>query len=498
MIQYFPIVTGSLTVLGNINVSGSITTSGSITISGSITSASFASTASFVANAESASNAVSAATASFANAFTVAGNLTAQTLVVQTITSSVVYSSGSNVFGNNIANTQVLTGSVNITGSLAVITNGTEFQVTSTGVNFGNIIGDTHNITGSLRVSGSTTTFTNTETTFNFNPQTSLLSGYNYLNFGGGSIMYRNATDLYFGSNAKYGSAGTVVANYTSANGMGLLTMDGGALRWQANNTSVTAGTAYGVPIRFAINGDGNVGIGTAGPVSTNLTGSLTIIKSYSGDTPTSTTAQNYYNNQSNLYLFGRNAGLTMVGNTNEECIIAFASPSSDYLGAIRYETQSTSAGGAMKFQTGGANERMRITAGGEVVIGTTTSFNNEKLRVAGTISSGVPAMSITSAVDTLNVSSGTTTTVWTCPDYPRVMYFMVFTRVNSGANVDYSAYAVVASSNIAGAKFLTNVGSAYLNLSISGRDIRVTQTSGATIGIHTSVIQIFSNAGTI
>jgi hypothetical protein len=310
--------------------------------------------------------------------------------------------------------------------------------------------------------------------------------------------MYRNATDLYFGSNAKYGSAGTVVANYTSANGMGLLTMDGGALRWQANNTSVTAGTAYGVPIRFAINGDGNVGIGTAGPVSTNLTGSLTIVKSYSGDTPTSTTAQNYYNNQSNLYLFGRNAGLTMVGNTNEECIIAFASPSSDYLGAIRYETQSTSAGGAMKFQTGGANERMRITAGGEVVIGTTTSFNNEKLRVAGTISSGVPAMSITSAVDTLNVLSGTTTTVWTCPDYPRVMYFMVFTRVNSGANVDYSAYAVVASSNIAGAKFLTNVGSAYLNLSISGRDIRVTQTSGATIGIHTSVIQIFSNAGTI
>jgi hypothetical protein len=37
--------------------------------------------------------------------------------VVQTVTSSVVYSSGSNVFGNNIANTQTFTGSVNITGS---------------------------------------------------------------------------------------------------------------------------------------------------------------------------------------------------------------------------------------------------------------------------------------------------------------------------------------------------------------------------------------------
>jgi hypothetical protein len=118
-------------------------------------------------------------------------------------------------------------------------------------------------MSGSLIVTGSAT-FSNTETTINFNPQTSLLSGYNYLNFGGGSIMYRNTTDVYIGSNAKYGSAGTVVANYTSANGMGLLTMDGGMLRWQANSTSVTAGTAYSVPIRFTINGDGNVGIGAS------------------------------------------------------------------------------------------------------------------------------------------------------------------------------------------------------------------------------------------
>jgi hypothetical protein len=181
MIQYFPVVTGSLTVLGNINVSGSITTSGSITISGSITSASFASTASywsgsitnassasfastasFVANAESASyvltaqtasfvenaqtasyvlnavsssfastasfvalaqsasNAVSAVTASFANNLTVAGTLTAQTLVVQTITSSVDFVTGSTRFGSTGSNTHVFTGSVLMTGSLAV------------------------------------------------------------------------------------------------------------------------------------------------------------------------------------------------------------------------------------------------------------------------------------------------------------------------------------------------------------------------------------------
>ena len=47
----------------------------------------------------------------------VTGSITAATLVVQTITSSVIYSSGSNVFGNNIANTQTFTGSLLLTGS---------------------------------------------------------------------------------------------------------------------------------------------------------------------------------------------------------------------------------------------------------------------------------------------------------------------------------------------------------------------------------------------
>ena len=52
--------------------------------------------------------------------FTSTGTLTAQTLVVQTITSSVVYSSGSNIFGNALNNTQTFTGSVLITGSLTI------------------------------------------------------------------------------------------------------------------------------------------------------------------------------------------------------------------------------------------------------------------------------------------------------------------------------------------------------------------------------------------
>ena len=48
----------------------------------------------------------------------VTNQIVAQTLNVQQISSSIVYSSGSNIFGNSLSNTQQLTGSVSITGSL--------------------------------------------------------------------------------------------------------------------------------------------------------------------------------------------------------------------------------------------------------------------------------------------------------------------------------------------------------------------------------------------
>jgi hypothetical protein len=210
-----------------------------------------------------------------------------------------------------------------------------------------------------------TQTFVNTETTFNFNPQTSLLASYNYLNFGGGSIMYRNAPDIYIGSNAKYGSAGTVVANYTSANGMGMLTMDGASLRYQATDVSVTAGNAYGVPIRFAINGDGNVGVNTTAPVASFLTGSLTIRKSYNNDIASvpSTTAQNYYLNQSSLYLFGRNGGLSIISNNSEEGKIVFGNGSTNAYASIITGTGTDAVGGDLYVKVGSDTERLRIAA---------------------------------------------------------------------------------------------------------------------------------------
>ena len=135
--------------------------------------------------------------------------------------------------------------------------------------------------------------------------------------------------------------------------------------------TYVNGYTSYCEAMR--ITSAGNVGIGTTSPVTANLVGSMTIVKCYNGDTPTSTTAQTYYINQSNLYLFGRNAGLTMVGNANEESVIAFGNPYAYYVGGIRMGMGSGVAGGDMVFQTCGVCERMRILSGGDIGIGTST-----------------------------------------------------------------------------------------------------------------------------
>jgi hypothetical protein len=68
---------------------------------------------------------------------TVTGDIIAQTLNVQQVTSSVVYSSGSNVFGNNLSNTHQFTGSMSVTGSLSL--NGLS-AITGTGTRTENFV----------------------------------------------------------------------------------------------------------------------------------------------------------------------------------------------------------------------------------------------------------------------------------------------------------------------------------------------------------------------
>jgi hypothetical protein len=171
MILNSPYISGSSTITGNLNVLGTITGSTNSAISASYalnaTSASYAlnaTSASFATNTTTSSFALIATSASYSNnstsasyaansdlldgrdsttfantgsnafvgtqningsvaitgSLTTTGTITAQTLNVQQVTSSIVYSSGSNIFGNSVSNTQSMTGSVGISGSLVV------------------------------------------------------------------------------------------------------------------------------------------------------------------------------------------------------------------------------------------------------------------------------------------------------------------------------------------------------------------------------------------
>jgi hypothetical protein len=157
--------------LDSIQVTGSISATGGIIISGSIASASYASNAELLDGRDST---IFATTGSniFSGNQTICANLTttctitAQTLVVQTVTSSIVYSSGSNIFGNQLTDTQRFTGSVLITGSLTVRTTAPELTVGATGVTLGNVVGDVHQVTGSMFITGSILRVTATNTCF--------------------------------------------------------------------------------------------------------------------------------------------------------------------------------------------------------------------------------------------------------------------------------------------------------------------------------------------
>jgi hypothetical protein len=265
MILNSPYITGSITVTGNANFQGAIIVTGSLSGTASLAlnsdllqgtgSVGFTTTASFNAVSSSQqqiSSSLLALTSSYtalsssytalsgsyntfsgsastritkiennyattgSNSFradqsitgslVVSSTITAQTLVVQTVTSSIVYSSGSNIFGNQLANTQTFTGSVNITGSLALA---------------GNITGNAITLTGTL--SGSSAIFSSaiqatqlsintTNTTGKINIQGPNDSGLLYLfnSSAGARFMFNN----YFG----YGIDSMIIQEFNTSN----------------------------------------------------------------------------------------------------------------------------------------------------------------------------------------------------------------------------------------------------------------------------------------
>jgi len=404
MILNSPYISGSSTITGNLTVLGSI--SGSINSAISASYALNATSASYALNATSASysnnstNTLSASyaqTSSYADTFTVAGTLTAQKLVVQTITSSIVYSSGSNVFGNSLSNTQSMTGSVGITGSLSVngVLTGTSATFTgnsgtsstrltlqgtgdgwnnqlitntsgslwlgvmrddgiapfTSGSAFASFLGSSNatslilttnatprltiSSTGAATFSGGVTSRVNDGSAqFNAEPTTTTNSAY---------IQFLNSDGYgYIGKNS---SAGGNLASGTSAYALVIST-------YKAGGTTAPIQFAPNNSIAATITSGGDVYIGD----TTSITSTRLNVKSTVNRVTILTTTQTvgaaieYYANTS-----------TLVGYLGNGSFLTSGAAATDFI--LRSEN-------ALAFNTSGGSERMRITSAGNMYVG--------------------------------------------------------------------------------------------------------------------------------
>ena len=327
MVQYFPVITGSLTVNGNLSVSGNVAVTGSMSGTSSLAanaellsgtgSVGFTTTGSFTVASSSLSSRTTQiesvyattgsnsfrATQSITGSLTVTGQIVAQTLNVQQVTSSIVYSSGSNVFGCDLNSRQTFTGSVLMTGSLIVNTTGPELQVNNNGVILGNLLTDNHSITGSLRVTGSSATFSGEVSIPNglFSINGNAISGpptggVGIRHVNNRLLIYGGTTDITFQKNSNAGPNLIILesgaSTFCAATGGAItLTTNGSANNWtSAVVGNSTTSQSFGLLIQAGTNstdgalrvrnqannldwlfvrGDGNVGIGTISPSST-------------------------------------------------------------------------------------------------------------------------------------------------------------------------------------------------------------------------------------
>jgi hypothetical protein len=213
-------------------------------------------------------------------------------------------------------------------------------------------------VTGASKMSGFLGVNGSPATSFPFESYINSSTAYSSTSRGNVMRVYNSNTGANVFAGIELGGAGT--ANDGLAGINGIVTGSGSAaLSFYTRN-----GGTFSEKVRFAA--DGNSGFGTGSDiVSTNLTGALTIKKSYNGDSTNGATTQSYYANQSALFLFGRNSGVSIISNNNEEGSIIFGNNSTNAYASIVTGSGGSATGGDMYFKVGSNTERMRIRTNG-------------------------------------------------------------------------------------------------------------------------------------
>jgi hypothetical protein len=314
--------------------------------------------------------------------FTTTGTIIAQTINVQQVTSSVVYSSGSNVFGNDIGNSQTFTGSVLITGSLAIAGASSATSYSGTTI-FGSTIACSP--IGCFATSCATSFIGGTMSGTTIYGSTAVCSANGLLIGNGGVTATCNYLPKFtgastIGNSIVSESSGIVsVAGRFSASGNDFhsVIVDQGTAQLKLERITTSAGYMYigadnvGFKIldsafatRLTLTSGGNLGLG--------------VTPSYKLDVYSSTTATQVIGNFS----------AANYGSPSSRSIIQIGTQYED--GSSRIASVNTTGNqSALIFQSHAAtsgvwNDAMYIDGGGEVLIGTTTNAGY-KLDVNGT-----------------------------------------------------------------------------------------------------------------
>ena len=293
---------------------------------------------------------------SITGSLTVTGQVIAQTLNVQQVTSSIVFSSGSNRFGNNTGNTHRFTGSVNITGSLSV--NGALSGASATFS--GNVTSDDLILTAGTLFGTGNTGFSNRSS------DTTL-----YLQMPATGF---NITDNALNTRFILSSAGAITSQTTGNNG--IINIGGstyysqletnstlGGLKiksvWGAANSGIIQfinGTSENIRMHIADNGNVDVGLTNATDrltISRNVADNAGGITLYNAETSGYGSALTFRVNYAGVYNVSRIHGDWGTGNS----------------GLLHFFTANTS-------QT--LVERMLIDGSGNVGIGTVSPVAND------------------------------------------------------------------------------------------------------------------------
>ena len=145
------------------------------------------------------------------------------------------------------------------------------------------------------------------------------------------------------------------------------------------------------------------------------------------------------------------------------------------------FRIDSTSDGAFRIYDEDAASERMRITSGGDLLVGTSD--------VNGSASNGYDIVAGRHATVRGSVSGATTGTAYTMFDVPNYSVWLVTAFVPAASN-SYNETALV-HSNVGAVSVSVLVNGGNIQISNSGASIQVTQTSGATQNIAYSAIRI-------